>query len=83
MAIKKWFLTNQGTMVPSQWNGKNESGQNVYVRYRFGRLRVHLNNDLINHLLELSYGDFGDGDMTDQELATLLKKHLEVEIEFD
>lgn len=30
---------------PAQWNGKLDTGDNLYIRYRFGRLTVRINDE--------------------------------------
>lgn len=32
---------------PSQWEGKLENGDNLYVRYRWGRLRIEINDEIV------------------------------------
>jgi hypothetical protein len=43
---------------PSQWSGRTDNGQYLYVRYRWGFLRVELDGDTI---FEQTLGDGLDG----------------------
>ena len=38
--IKIVSLANAGTVAPTQWFGTTDKGESVYIRYRWGRLRV-------------------------------------------
>jgi hypothetical protein len=68
----KLKLENLGSSCPSQWEGTTESGNKVYVRYRWGNLRVEINNKT---LLTLKPGRDGYGYMSNAELAEILAQH--------
>ena len=41
---------------PAQWQGETEDGQEIYVRYRWGWLEVHLGGVLTEPILDLQLG---------------------------
>lgn len=55
---------------PSQWEGKTDNGKDVYIRYRWGILRVDLNGSEI--FCEDIAGDGLDGVLSTEELKTVL-----------
>ncbi len=63
--------------VPAQWTGETASGPLVYIRYRFGALRVHVGPG-IDEAIERDpvfvwdEGDEYDGCMDEEELRELL-----------
>lgn len=66
----KW-LKNLGTGCPSQWEGKTEDGQDVYIRYRWSHLSVEVGDQ---QLLSHDTDDGGwNGIMDDDELVKILK----------
>ena len=58
-------LVDMGGPHPSQWQGRTESGDYIFVRYRYGRLWIGIAPDYHRTppttLLETAYGDLGDG----------------------
>ncbi|MCH7806956.1 MAG: hypothetical protein IH995_07425 [Proteobacteria bacterium] len=56
---------------PAQWQGETEDGQEIYVRYRWGWLEVHLGGVLTEPILDLQLGGEWHGEMTFEDL----KKH--------
>ncbi len=50
---------------PSQWEGKLQDGTELYVRYRFGTLRVDLDGETVAHA---HIGDAMDGAMSISEM---------------
>jgi hypothetical protein len=67
-------LHEEGTSAPAQWNGKTDDGRNVYVRYRWGCLRVYVSHgdplDLYpeGHSFEWNSDDDLDGVMGQSEM---------------
>lgn len=59
---------------PAQWEGMVEDGQHLYIRYRWGWLRVEVGNEIVYH--QRVGGEF-DGDMEGDELQELLKDVLD------
>jgi hypothetical protein len=68
---------------PAQWEGKTEDGKDVYVRYRWGNLRVHVANvtgeDALygTCVVDESYGDELCGELSYGELKELTKDVME------
>jgi len=68
---------------PSQWEGKTENDEWVYIRYRWGTFRVYVGKvekflDVIDDkylIIEEKRGGQYDGFMTNSELAKILEKH--------
>lgn len=54
---------------PAQWEGETATGDNIYVRYRHGTLRVDLNR---NTVFSLDHGEGWAGVMDYDELKALL-----------
>jgi len=71
----KLILTNLHIACPTVWKGKDDDGNEIYIKYRFGDLRVDANDITI---LSKTVGDEFDGFMTNEELKT----HLPWELEF-
>lgn len=61
---------------PSQWQGKLETGEYVYIRYRWGVLSIgydaDYNNAVLQNKVTLSIGGDYDGTMSSSEMI----KHL-------
>jgi hypothetical protein len=60
---------------PSQWSGRTDDDKYLYIRYRWGFLRIELEGDTI---FEGTFGDSLDGVMTFEELV----EHTAQEIDF-
>jgi hypothetical protein len=43
-------------MSPSQWEGKLETGQVIYIRYRWGRLTINISYDISDDILSAING---------------------------
>ena len=68
-------ITQTCFACPSQWEGKTIGGDEVYIRYRHGDLRVDIND---NTVWGDGFGDPLDGFMTYDELKINLKDVLEL-----
>lgn len=72
---------------PSQWEGRTVDGRYVYVRYRYGQLRVSVGDTLENAILgdeavvSLAHGHGYAGVMTYSELVRLTGDRLSWPIE--
>lgn len=56
---------------PSQWEGKLESGEDIYIRYRWGVLRIDINGQTVHKEF---LGDDLDGYLSTEELKQHLSK---------
>ena len=58
-------LVQISNLHPAQWQGRTESGDHIFVRYRYGRLWIGIAPDYHrtppSTVLETRYGDYGDG----------------------
>ena len=61
-------LENTCMACPSQWEGKTVANEEVYIRYRWGTLRVDLNGETI---FSADCGDAYDGSMETDEMLEL------------
>ena len=71
---------------PSQWEGSLETGESIYIRYRWGRLSVRTSfqpsNDIIdaingNEILSITCSDALDGCLSKEGLIGLTKSVIE------
>ena len=53
---------------PSQWEGRTEDGEYVFIRYRYGWLRVDVGNQTI---FETEHGDSLSGVMGTDEMLRI------------
>lgn len=67
-------IGDQGTYCPTQWTGEDDQGRYVYARYRWGRLTVEADDELV---LSLGYGDGMSGVMSFDELKALTQGVIE------
>ncbi len=67
--IKVKSLANLGTACPSQWEGEAEDGREVFVRFRWGKIRVYLDDEVV---FEKQITDGADGFMTDPQMEKAL-----------
>ena len=68
--IKVAHIRNTCPACPSQWEGATDDGQYVYIRYRWGWLRVEVGNEIVYHQ---RIGGQLDGHMDENELSGHLK----------
>jgi len=80
--IKNLICTCSGH--PSQWEGKTEKNEAVYIRYRWGHLTINLSKSggdiedaVLNGKLIHSeqIGDDFDGEMSPTELQKIIKEN--------
>jgi hypothetical protein len=64
-------LVNTCGACPSQWEGKTEGGDEVYIRYRWGYFSFDLNGV---EVIGGQIGDSYDGVMSDYELNDHLRQ---------
>lgn len=50
---------------PAQWSGTTDEGKDVYVRYRWGTLRITVDDELVFHD---ALGDGLDGFLSEEKL---------------
>lgn len=65
---------------PSQWEGVTDEGKRLYIRYRWGYLRIDLDDETI---YGSQVGDEMDGYMDYKELKSLTKDILDLPEETD
>lgn len=74
--IIKADLLQTTDFMPSQWEGRTDKNEYVYIRFRHGLLSVSISNKMIiNH--EKSK-NFGDGVMHTPEMIKVLKIYKEL-----
>ena len=59
---------------PAQWDGKTDTGQGIYIRYRYGYLRLDVDGEI--GVYGEQVGDGLDGGMSFEEMSGHLKEHL-------
>lgn len=74
-------ITKTCEACPAQWYATKSNGENMYIRYRFGYLMVCGYNkqgelDLEDIIFEKKIGHEFAGDMSTQELISILPKEL-------
>lgn len=88
MKLKLTELTRITWACPVEWEGKTEDGRAVYIRYRWGHLKIYVSDingsflDAVNSddaIFEVNYGSSYDGFMEDSEMFTLTKDVIEME----
>lgn len=57
---------------PAAWEGRTQSGAQIYIRYRWGHFRVDINGEIV---MSESRGDGHDGTMTTEEMQLILKDY--------
>lgn len=67
---KVLHLTNTCYACPSQWEGTSESGDDIYIRYRWGGFRIEVNGQVVHRQ---AIGDGLDGFISNEDLAKILK----------
>jgi hypothetical protein len=58
---------------PSQWDAETTDGEEVYIRYRWGRLSVQLGGPAGEFLYDEQVGDSFDGVMTEAQMINHLE----------
>lgn len=59
---------------PTQWEGITEDGKKVYIRYRWSKLKLYIDDEMI---VNISTGDGMDGVMLDSEMENLLTNYID------
>lgn len=67
-------LERNCTACPSQWEGEGANGESLYIRFRWGCLRVEVNDRTV---YEEEISDGLDGYLTNEELVERTKAVLE------
>lgn len=62
-------ISDLGTVCPTQWVGKSNTGDDIYIRYRWGWLEVSVNQEVVH---SQQHGDPYDGVMDYQKLKKLV-----------
>ncbi len=61
---------------PSQWEGKLNNGNHIYIRYRWGDFTIGegktINEAVNNQLIHVPYGDSLDGFMCNKTMVELI-----------
>ena len=70
MFVVKELIQECGA-CPSSWSGKLEDGRSIFIRYRYGTLRVTEDRRNVT-LFEIDHGDELDGLMNFKELKDVL-----------
>ena len=68
-------LEQTGNFCPSQWEGRDDEGRQVYIRYRHGRLTAQLDGRLV---YEGTHGDEWDGTMKTETMLYAVASLLEM-----
>jgi hypothetical protein len=69
--VKVVQLEKTCSACPAQWEGRDDQGQYVYIRYRWGHLRVEVNRvEIFGEVL----GDNFDGSLDYEALKQVLKE---------
>jgi hypothetical protein len=58
---------------PAQWEGETEEGKYVYIRFRFGQLRIEVDKEVV---YQQKVGGMYDGDMNFKQLRDLVSNIL-------
>src|ERR1051326_4347365 len=65
LPIRVRKIVHISDLHPAQWQGRTESGDYIFARYRYGRLWIGIAPDYHHTppttVLETGYGDLGDG----------------------
>lgn len=56
---------------PSQWEGYTKDGERLYIRYRYGFLRMTLDN---KEIYSAQHGDGWDGLISEKKVRKILKE---------
>ena len=70
MDIEVKDLIRFTSYCPTQWEGETANGEEVYIRYRWGFLRVDINGE---EVFGVQIGDEFDGVLTDEEMKEATK----------
>ena len=72
LPIRVRKLVHISDVHPAQWQGRTESGDYIYVRFRYGKLWIGIAPDYHRTppatVLETGYGDLGDGYLSFESL---------------
>ena len=74
-------LIQECSACPSSWSGKLDDGRDIFIRYRWGTLRVTENGDKSITLFEVDHGNPLDGFMDFDELKEALDGYFVFECE--
>ena len=64
-------ITQTCNACPSQWEGETVDGEEIYIRYRWGTLRIDLDGETV---FEQDMGDALDGYMDWEEVEDILEE---------
>lgn len=67
-------LTQTCGACPSQWEGQSEAGDDIYIRYRRGFLRIEVNGKTI---LSGRIGDSLDGVLNEEDMKSVTSRILD------
>jgi len=70
MDIEVKFLTRYTSYCPTQWEGETTNGEDVYIRYRWGFLRVDING---KEVFGDQIGGEMDGVLSDEKMKEATK----------
>ena len=65
------IITQTCYACPSQWEGETVDGEHIYIRYRWGNLRIDLNGSTI---FEQVMGDSLDGVIEWEDVEDVLEE---------
>ena len=69
--VKIAEITQTCLACPSQWEGTTEEGEEIYVRYRWGTLRIDLNHRTV---FQQELGDGLDGVIEWEDVVEVLEE---------
>ena len=62
-------LERFGSQCPTQWGARTEDGREIYIRYRWGRLRAGFEtSEWWDWIYDTQVGPEGDGSMTTDDM---------------
>ena len=70
MKIEVKFLNRYTSYCPTQWEGETTNGEDVYIRYRWGFLRVDIDGEVV---FGEQIGGAFDGVLSDEEMKEATK----------
>jgi len=70
--IKRASFEQTSPACPSQWEGETAEGEDLYVRYRYGNLRVDIGGETA---FSDSVGDGLDGTISWEEVVSHVMEH--------
>ncbi len=71
--MKVKTLVQTCEVCPSQWSGETTTGEEIYIRYRYGNLSVQLGGPGGEFLFDETIGDQLDGFLLEEDMIELVE----------